>query len=252
MARLGKVLQKVEILTNNRLKDSELYLLTFYSPHIALSAIPGQFVEIGFPGTILPKPFSIKNCRKFGIVEILYQVVGNGTKILSHMQQGEELTIIGPLGNGFSVPDSVKQVYLVGGGTGAGPILFASEHIEKKTTTFIGARTSTLLPHTQMDVDSFEIATDDGTYGFSGNIVELITSKLLPPAPLFACGPVPMLKAIWEVVKSWDVSVQFSLETYMGCGVGACLGCQIETLSGQKHVCCDGPVFDAKEIAHVL
>ena len=105
--------------------------------------------------------------------------MGKGTQILSRLKQGDDLMVIGPLGNGFTVPENYDNIYLVGGGTGAGPILFASDRINSNKTTFIGARTSDLLPHTQMDSDNFEIATDDGTYGFSGNVIELITSKLL-------------------------------------------------------------------------
>ncbi len=254
MERLKKKFAKVEIITNCEIPGSELKLLSFFEPTIALTSKPGQFVEIGIPGCALPKPFSIMNTQKFGIVEILYQVVGVGTTILSKMKEGEEITVLGPLGNGFSIDEETENCYLIGGGTGIAPVLFFANYYEDKIKSklFLGARTKNLLPDTSLLPEGVEISTDDGTLGFSGNVVELMAGKLLAPAPVYSCGPKPMLKSILDFTNTWKTKIEFSLETYMGCGIGGCLGCQIETKSGQKHVCTDGPVFPASEVSDVL
>jgi len=253
MEKSKQIFSRVEIVSNIEIPGSKLKLLTFFEPTIALTGLPGQFVELGIPGCILPKPFGIMNTQKFGLVEILYQIVGKGTETLSKMNEGETITVLGPLGNGFTLPDS-KNCYLVGGGTGIAPVLFLSNYLKDKidSTLYLGGRSKDFLPGINFLPDNSEIATDDGSAGFYGNVIELMQQKLIPPAPVFACGPKPMLKALWGLVKEWDTQVEFSLEAYMGCGIGACLGCQIQTKSGQKHVCVDGPVFPASEVSDVF
>lgn len=254
MERSKKKFAKVEIVTNCDIPGSQLKLLSFFEPTIALTSKPGQFVELGIPGCALPKPFSIMNTQKFGIVEILYQVVGHGTETLANMTSGEEITVLGPLGNGFTIDEENETCYLVGGGTGIAPVLFFANYYSEKIDTklFLGARNQSLLPDVSLLPKNTEISTDDGSLGYKGNIVELMSQKLIPPAPIYSCGPEPMLKSIWNFANTWNTKIEFSLETYMGCGVGACLGCQIQTKSGQKHVCIDGPVFPASEVADVL
>lgn len=245
----SKKLEKLEIVSNRKIPKSNFHLLSFFSPHIALSSKPGQFVEIGLPDSILPKPFCIHNTHEFGVVEVLYQVLGHGTQKLSNMAEGTQITVLGPLGTHFDLP-SEGMAYFVGGGTGIAPLLYAQSKM-KNSTTFLGGKTKEFLAPSRFN-ESTHHATDDGSLGFKGTVIDLMSSQLLPAAPVFACGPKPMLKALWNYVKNWNVKVQFSLEEYMACGVGACLGCVCETKNGYKRVCTDGPVFDASEVADGL
>jgi len=247
-----RVFEHVDVVSNRRLRDSELMLLSFFSPTIALMAMPGQFVEIGIPEVPLPRPFTIHRVHNFGIVEILYQVVGRGTKILSKIDEGEQITTLGPLGHGFTLQQQ-RIIYLVGGGTGIAPLKIISDKMSNNNClAFVGARTKTLLPGFDQLPSNTKISTDDGTQGFKGTVLELMSKELLSPAPILACGPKPMLKALWNLVKDWKTNVQFSLEGYMACGVGACLGCAIKTKNGNKKICLDGPVFDALEVVDGL
>jgi dihydroorotate dehydrogenase electron transfer subunit len=242
----SRIFETVEIASNRQLPNSELMLLSFFCPKVALMSKPGQFVEIGFEGTVLPKPISIHRVHKFGVVELLYQVIGKGTKILASLQDGTPITVLGPLGNGFNL-ESQGPYYLVGGGTGIAPMLDIHDRIgNKEHKIFLGARTKSLLPDPGRFPKETSYATDDGTFGFKGTIVDLINQSLLPQGTILACGPKPMLRALHERFKGWPM--QFSLESYMACGVGACLGCVVNTKSGYKKVCADGPVFDATEV----
>lgn len=245
----SKKLEKLEIVSNRKIPKSNFHLLSFFSPHIALSSKPGQFVEIGLPDSILPKPFCIHNTHEFGVVEVLYQVLGPGTQKLSNLAEGTQITALGPLGTHFDLPED-GMAYFVGGGTGIAPLLYARTKV-KNSTTFLGGKAKEFLAPSRFG-DSTHYATDDGSLGFKGTVVDLMSSQLLPAAPVFACGPKPMLKVLWNYVKNWNVKVQFSLEAYMACGVGACMGCVCETINGYKRVCTDGPVFDASEVADGL
>ncbi len=253
MAKSSKIFEFVEVAQNRKLPGSQLHLLTFFSPKIALTAKPGQFIELGFTGTVLPKPFSIHRVFDYGVVEILYQVVGPGTQKLSKLSDGDQISVLGPLGKGFVLPKK-GPVYLVGGGTGIAPMLFLQDKLKGLLpATFLGARTKDLLPNKErFDKDLTKCSTDDGSNGFFGTVIDLMSQSLLAPGAVLACGPKPMLKALWGFVKNWNTQVQFSLESYMACGVGACLGCVIETNEGSKKVCTDGPVFEAKAVADAL
>ena len=242
----SRIFEHVEIAGNRQLKGSELMLLSFFSPKIALMAKPGQFVEVGFEGMILPKPISIHRVHKFGVVELLYQVIGKGTKILASLVDGAPITVLGPLGNGFNL-EADQPYYLVGGGTGIAPMLDIHDRLgTHEHKIFLGARTKKLLPDPDHFPKETNYATDDGTHGFKGTVVDLMNQSLLPQGTILACGPKPMLKALYQRFTSWKI--QFSLESYMACGVGACLGCVVNTKSGYKKVCSDGPVFDASEV----
>lgn len=242
----SRIFETVDIASNRQLPGSELMLLTFYSPKVALMSKPGQFVEIGFEGTILPKPISIHRTFKYGVVELLYQVVGKGTSILSKMQDGETITVLGPLGNGFSLEPDMPY-YLVGGGTGIAPMLDIHDKLgDREHKIFLGARTKSLLPDPGRFPKDTNYATDDGSIGFKGTIVDLMSQSLLPEGTILACGPKPMLKALHQRFVGWPM--QFSLESYMACGVGACLGCVVQTKNGYRKVCSDGPVFEASEV----
>ena len=191
-----------------------------------------------------------------GKITVLYEALGTGTKALALKRQGEFLDIIGPLGKGFDLSSrrENKESFLVAGGMGIAPILFLSKLLDPaKTCVIIGARSKNkLLCAGEFSKKGFQvkIATDDGSLGVKGKATVLL-EKLIsgrPAADIYACGPEPMLKAVAKIAGKNNLSAQLSLEAHMACGIGACLGCVVNTTSGLKRVCKEGPVFMADEL----
>ncbi len=258
---MGPAQIKTKIISNKRFKDNYWHL-EFESKSIAGSALPGQFVNIKVSGEAAPllrRPLSIhKTCGSR--VRLFYEVLGMGTRILSTRKPGEFLDVIGPLGNGFDLRSAIsdkQQAILVAGGMGVAPLVFLAEKIKlKKPLVLIGAKTKKQV----LCLQEFKalgclvkIATDDGSSGFKGKVTDLLV-QLLRPAPsakrqaIYACGPRPMLKAISKIACEKNIDSQLSLEEHMACGIGACLGCVVPTVSGYKRVCKDGPVFSGREL----
>jgi len=244
----------------------EIFRLTLRAPEIAANARPGQFVMIQTsPGydPLLRRPLSIHQTIGKDQVQLLYKVVGKGTCLLAAMTPGQKLNLTGPLGHGFELAGR-KAVCLVGGGMGIAPLYFLAREILRTTSppqcvVLLGARTATELgplPRDFMDIGSRQtyLATDDGSLGHYGFVAELLPQHLGPDLPwtVFACGPHPMMKAVASQCRKQGWECQVSLEAIMACGIGACLGCAIPRaeLSGPYlHVCKDGPVFKAEEVA---
>lgn len=246
------------------------YKIVLSCPHIAQSAQPGQFIEIKVAETFEPmlrRPFSIHYVRHKGAkaeghkLEILFEAVGKGSKILSRKKAGEVLDIIGPLGNGFTYRASGQNVtglpMLVAGGMGVAPLVFlAGQMAGRPPVVLLGARTKNQI----LCEEEFkrlgcavEVATDDGSKGFKGRVTDLLGHLLKAQGQrlkvrIYACGPRPMLKAIAKISQQYNIPAQISLEEHMACGIGACLGCVINTKEGYKRVCKEGPVFDADKI----
>jgi len=249
---------KVKLLYNKRVRGSCFYGI-IDAPKIAKKAYPGQFVNVKISqdaDPLLRRPFSIHQIKGSSI-KILYEVVGKATQALSEKKAGEYLDIIGPLGKGFSVINSRISI-LVAGGMGVAPLVFLAEKIKKgKTMVLIGAKTEGQIL-CEKDFRGLgcevKISTDDGSKGFQGKVTELLKQILharqhpLESIVIYACGPKPMLKEISRISKIYKVPAQISLEEHMACGIGACLGCVVETDEGSKRVCKDGPVFKAEEI----
>ena len=270
---------KAKIKKNKQLTPST-YLLEIGVPKIAGSVRAGQFLHVRINESLDPllrRPFSIFNLEKKGssaLVTVLYKVVGRGTKILSQMRTGEFLDVLGALGNGFDtgpVKSSGRQVIFVAGGIGIAPLYYLARIIKQqnrsksKMILFAGMDTKKELvglEHFKKQKIDVKVSTDDGTSGFKGYVSGLIekylsTSSTLHPTPyIFACGPLPMLRAVSEVAGRYDIDGQVSVDEMMGCGVGACLGCVIKTYDKEqpankvyKRICKDGPVFGINEIA---
>ncbi|MDD5165947.1 MAG: dihydroorotate dehydrogenase electron transfer subunit [Candidatus Omnitrophica bacterium] len=248
---------KAKIIYNKKVKGNYFHCLLL-APSLAKKAQPGEFVNIKITDNYQPllrRPLSIH--RVDGkTIELLYEAVGRGTEILSRRKRGEYLDIIGPLGNGFSMPKSGHSI-LVAGGMGVAPLLFLAERlIRHKLIVLIGARTKSeiLCEKEFQDLGySVKIATDDGSKGFKGRITELLRNVLQTQGSkqqkmVYACGPRPMLKEISRMSKKDKFSAEISLEEHMACGIGACLGCVLETTNGLQRVCKEGPVFAAGEI----
>jgi dihydroorotate dehydrogenase electron transfer subunit len=243
--------------------------------HLALSADtgfedaqPGQFVTVSIDQQpqILRRPFSIhrlivENNQPRGL-EILYRVVGPSTKRVAQLETGDVVNVLGPLGNGFTLPQATKRVYLVGGGIGVAPLLFWADYLRETgvdlsdCALFLGGRTETDL----LRRDEFQhlgltlhLSTDDGSVGHPGVITRVLETVLEKESPdlICACGPPAMLDATAAIAAKWKLPCQVSVETLMACGMGACLGCAVETVdqdAGYRHVCIDGPVFDARQL----
>lgn len=208
---------------------------------------PGQFVEIAIPGRFLRRPISVCRWEKVSLT-LLYKVVGQGTEDLSHMAPGAKLDLLTGLGNGYDLAASGDTPLLIGGGVGVPPLfglcqalLARGKHpqvilgFNTKEEIFYEAEFAALgVPVT--------VTTADGSYGVRGFVTDAMS---LPYSYFYACGPLPMLRAIDRVAVT---SGQFSMEERMGCGFGACMGCSIQTKNGTKRVCKDGPVFYREEV----
>lgn len=237
------------------------YKILLCAPFIAKHALPGQFVEIKVGNSFEPllrRPFSVHRIKGDSI-EILYEIVGKGTEILSKSKTGEYLDVIGPLGNGFSILDT-RSLILVAGGMGVAPLLFLvqASSVQRPASSIqvlIGARNkSQILCEQEFRQFGCEvkIATDDGSKGFKGRITDLLKLALstinYEHPTIYSCGPEPMLKALSVISKEHKIPAQISLEAHMACGIGVCLGCVVNTIDGYKRVCKEGPVFNSEEI----
>jgi dihydroorotate dehydrogenase electron transfer subunit len=253
---------RAKVLVNKKVKGN-YWRCVFYAPRIARDASAGQFVNVKVGQGLVPllrRPFSICRVNK-GKVEILYEVLGEGTRVLAQRRVGEELDVIGPLGKGFSASRRARRI-LVAGGMGIAPLLFLAESFRSddlsNTTILIGAKTKRqILCEKEFKGLGLQvrIATDDGSRGFKGKVTDLLEKALGNNAidaseaiALYACGPRPMLKEVSRISCAYNIATEVSLEEHMACGIGACLGCVAKTKTGYQRVCKEGPVFNAKEI----
>ncbi|MCD4665503.1 MAG: dihydroorotate dehydrogenase electron transfer subunit [Bacteroidales bacterium] len=188
-------------------------------------------------------------------------MLGKGTEMLADYNSGDKIDFLGPLGNGFSIPERLDYAILIAGGLGVAPLLFLSQELSSQkiaTTLFCGNRTKETFVCTkefdELGVNHF-FATDDGSSGFKGTVTELFQKEINnfknSAAQIYACGPNPMLQKIKQIAQQYNMECQMSLETKMACGFGTCMGCNVNSTSPTelfKYVCKDGPVFNSKEI----
>ncbi len=248
-----------EIVFNNVL-DKGFYHLRVHAPQLTQDVGPGQFVQVKVrPGfePLLRTPISVHDAQtESGQLDLLYRVVGDSTDLLSQLQPGGLLDLVGPLGRGFSLPPAGHEAWLLAGGIGVAPLFYLARQLRAHgytTRLFYGVRSAAELVRLQDFRDlgvSVATCTDDGSCGLQGNVLHLIQQAELPAAcQLYACGPRPMLKAVDDFALLNRLPAEISLEEYMACGIGACLGCACATKSGGfAHVCTDGPVFRGGEL----
>ena len=236
---------------------SKVFVLTIRDKRIASLASPGQFVNIRVRDSYFPllrRPFSIHYVDADNF-KIIYKVIGEGTKILSNYKQGEELDIIGPLGNHFTYA-RYKNFLLIAGGMGVATLYFLATSLSQKglITTLIGAKTKAeiLCEPGFAKFGKVMITTEDGSYGTKGVVTDLLCRdppwRVPTPEIIFACGPLEMLRVVKSYAQSHFIPCQLCLEQHMVCGIGVCLGCAVPSKNGYKYVCKDGPVFWAEEI----
>jgi len=241
----------VQIIDNKKISD-RLFDLTLLCPELAKEAKAGQFVHIKCGGeTLLRRPISICDTNE-DTLRLIIEIKGEGTKVLSKIQKGKSLEVIGPVGNGFSDIDFSQKVVFVGGGLGCVPLLMHAKKYGKNALILAGFRDKENIFLTQ-DYEKYGckviVATDDGSFGHHGYVTELLKKELENGCKtVFACGPHVMLKGVAQLTQSEDVFCEISTEERMGCGIGACLVCACETKYGFKHVCKDGPVFNSKNL----
>ena len=256
---LEPLFQEKAMVEELRKVGQEMFHLILRAPEIALTAKPGQFLELKVSSDdsfdpLLRRPISIYSIDSTkGCIGLVYRVVGRGTKLLSQYQSGDVIDVIGPIGNGFSIPDDAKKILLVAGGIGMPPLYAIAQHYKgREFLLYYGARSK---DEVIMKDDwkrlgiKVKVATDDGSLGFSGRVTDLLkTEELFGVDLCCACGPRPMLVALKDYLQEHDIPGLVSLEEKMACGVGACLGCVCKTHQGYRRVCVDGPVFPAGEV----
>ena len=224
---------------------------------MAKAAVPGQFIAV-YPNDsarLLPRPISIcETDPEKELLRIVYRVAGEGTKELSSCRAGDTLSNMGPLGNGFPLKD--KKALLIGGGIGIPPMLELAKALSCEKTAVLGYRDSqTFLAEEIGKYAGLAVATEDGSVGTKGTVLDAIKAQGLKADIIYACGPTPMLRALKEYAAKEGIECWISLEERMACGVGACLGCVCHSKDVDEHsnvrnkrVCKDGPVFLADEV----
>lgn len=254
-----------ELVKKEQLKN-DIFKFSVKAPEIVNDSKPGNFIEIRVSDQTEPflrRPISIYNLDKEkGILEFIFQVKGKGTKILANKEDGEGIDIIGPLGFGTFKYENYNNIAIIGGGIGVFPLYELSKcakNENKTVNTYLGFRNEeyvVLEEEFKKVSDELVITTDDGSYGKEGFAFNFLKEDLEKQKVdcIYACGPLPMLKAIRTLAIEKDIPCQISLEEKMGCGLGVCLGCAVKTARSTKenpeywHVCKGGPVFQAKDV----
>ncbi len=242
------------ILSQTQLAD-EIYSMWIEAETIAIEAVPGQFVSVYSRdgARILPRPISICEVNE-NAVRLVYRVAGAGTKEFSNYQSGEAIRLQGPMGNGF--PLHGEPAILIGGGIGIPPMLELAKKLPGEKTVVAGYRDNHLFLWEDLKrYADVAIATEDGSVGTKGNVLDAVREQNVTGSVIYACGPTPMLRAVKAYAMEKNLQCYLSLEERMACGIGACLACVCRSKETDSHtgvhnkrICKDGPVFLAQEV----
>ena len=234
-----------------------VFSLWLEAPDIVKHALPGQFVSLYCQekDRLLPRPISICELdQEAGSLRLVYRVVGAGTEEFSRLGAGDQIEVLGPLGNGFM--QEGERPLLIGGGIGIPPMLELAKAMDGKKQILLGYRNKDLFLEEDLAAyGDVYVATEDGSVGTKGNVMDIIRAYSLRTDVIMACGPMPMLRAIKKYAAENGIEAYISLEERMACGVGACLGCVCRTTGVDAHshvhnarICTEGPVFEAGEV----
>ena len=256
---MAKVKIKSTVAEQKKLAEG-IYSMWLQAEEIAVQAKPGQFISVysNDKSRVLPRPISICEIdREQGKLRIVYRVVGKGTEEFSKALAGDTFEILGPLGNGFPLEEAKgKRVLMVGGGIGVPPMLQTAKEAEAEAVIVSGYRNNDLFLKEELEnAGSLYIATEDGSVGTKGNVLDAIRENGIQADVMFACGPTPMLRALKQYAEEKNMPCWISMEEKMACGIGACLACvcQSKDVDAHSHVhnkriCKDGPVFLSTEV----
>ncbi|MFQ6132580.1 MAG: dihydroorotate dehydrogenase electron transfer subunit [Armatimonadota bacterium] len=269
---------QAEVISNTPLEASGHFVMILECPEVAGAARPGQFVHVRcspYHDPLLRRPLSVAGVSDDQTrLSLLVREVGKGTAILARLAEGAKVDILGPLGNGYTlrVDKDDREFVLVAGGYGAAPIHFAARCLgqirgrleQPRLSVFLGAASADRLAFADglsSTADDLHLVTEDGSVGDRGLVTDPLTAYLetAEVTRVMACGPTGMMAAVARICERQEIPCEVSLENWMGCGVGACLGCVVPVrpegeaeggARGQRYVrvCADGPVFDAHAI----
>ena len=256
--QMKKSVQDLEVVSNTRLNEDH-HLLRLKSLQRLEKIVPGQFANIQVDqaqSVFLRRPFSIHAVDiANNTFDILIKGIGEGSKCLSKKQKGEKLSVIFPLGNGFTLPGVDEQVLLVGGGCGVAPLFYLAQVLYQQSNRIhiiLGARSFTDLVELEKyaQFGAVYTTTEDGSYGEKGFVTNhhLFGEELGLFSRIYTCGPEPMMKAVAVKALKKGIFCEVSLENTMACGFGVCLCCVTDTINGHKCVCTDGPVFNINSL----
>lgn len=234
--------------------SADIFLHRYDCPRIASACQPGQFVMLRVQETLepfLPRPFSIAAVDDSKeTISILFNIRGIGTRLLAQKHKGDRVRIFGPLGTSFTINPDFPEHLLIAGGMGIAPLFFLLQELKLrslKAQIIFGARSRAelcLRKEISELTDRVVFITEDGSLGRKGLITDYVVQYISPKSAVYVCGPAGLMEKMVQITLSSGVlEAQFSMETQMACGVGACLGCVIKTANGYKRVCTEGPVF---------
>lgn len=240
---------------------ADIYSMWIQTEEIASMAVPGQFISMYTKdgSKLLPRPISLCEIdRDRKLIRVVYRVTGEGTgtEQFSEMTKGDWIDILGPLGNGFPLEAAQgKKAMLIGGGIGVPPMLELAKQLEAEKVLVMGYRDEQFLAEELEACGSYYIATEDGSAGTKGNVMDAIEENGLSSEVIYACGPAPMLRAVKQYAEEKNIVCYVSMEERMACGIGACLACVCQSKEVDAHshvhnkrVCKDGPVFLSTEV----
>lgn len=234
----------------------EVYSMVIYAKKISEIAKPGQFVNLysADKSRLLPRPISICEIDKAaGTVRLVYRVVGEGTKEFSKLTSDHTIEVMGPLGNGFNLEG--KKAIIIGGGIGIPPMLELSKQLDCEKSIVLGFRDEEFLSEEFEPYGKVYKSSDVGNIGVKGTVMDAIKEYGITGDVIYACGPIPMLRAVSDYAIANGITAQISMEEKMACGIGACLACVCKSKDVDEHskvnnkrVCKEGPVFYAGEV----
>ncbi|MDD6381152.1 MAG: dihydroorotate dehydrogenase electron transfer subunit [Lachnospiraceae bacterium] len=257
MSGESKKKEKAVIIRQEEVSEG-IYSMWIKTPS-AREARAGQFVNLfcDDESRLMPRPISICEIdMERSSLRLVYRVSGEGTREFSKYTSGHEIEMIGPLGNGFPIDIPEKDVMIIGGGIGIPPMLQLAKKFPKSCKIVLGYQNFPfLMKEFEKTGSKVYVATESGKYGFKGNVIGAIMQNYLTAGVIYACGPAGMLRAVKKFAEVKKVPCYVSMEERMACGIGACLGCTVDTIDINDHlnvkkarVCKDGPVFNAQEV----